>query len=93
MALTEEQFLLAIRAGFADYCRTNGRDLRVGTRDKNLTMRELRITLLACMMEIIEYYFRTTTGGDENCFTEEEIEDVISHANRIMGTEYYTDLS
>ena len=91
--MTEEQFILAIRSAFADYCRTNGRDIRIGTRDKFLTIRELRIILLSHMMEIIEYYFRTTTSGDENFFTVEEIEDVISHANRIMETTLYTDLS
>lgn len=93
MALSQAQFLLAIRAAFADYCRTHGRDVRIGTRDKDLTVRELRIILLSQMMEIIEYYCRTTTGTDENFFTEEEIEDVISHANRIMDTEFYTDFS
>ncbi len=91
--MTEEQFLLAIRGSFADYVRTNGRDIRVGSRGKDLTIREVKIILLAQMMEIIEYYFRTTTSGDENFFDEAEIEDIISHANRIMKTEFYIDLS
>jgi hypothetical protein len=91
--MTEEQFLLAMRAAFANYCRLHGRDIRVGTRDKLLTLRELRILLLGQMMEMIEYYFRTTTTGDENFCTEAEVEDIISHANRIMDTEYYIDLS
>ena len=93
MALTEEQFIAAMRDSFSQYCADNGDILKVGSRDKLMTVRELRVVLLGQMMEIIEYYFRTTTVGDENFFTAEEIEDVIAHAQRIMKTEHYTELS
>ena len=89
--MTEEQFLLAIRGAFASYGYASGELLKFGTRDK-LTYRELKMILLGQFMEIIEYYFRTTTAGDENFFTEAEIEDIVSHMNRIMGTTLYISL-
>lgn len=94
MALTQEQFLAAMRDSFSKYCSEKSGILRVGSRDRIMTLRELKIIILSQMMEIIEYYFRETTpyGRDTNCFTEEEIEDVISHANNIMGTTHYTEL-
>ena len=90
--MTEEQFLLAIRSAFATYGHELSNFLKFGSRGK-LTFGELKLVLLGSFMEMIEYYFRTTTSGDENWCTAEEIEDVISHANRIMKTEYYVDLS
>ena len=93
MALSSADFLTAIRDAFSNHCKAKGDIIRVGSRDKDMTLRELRILLLGQFMEIIEYYFRTTTNGDENLFTEEEIQNVIDHANRIMGTTLYTDFS
>jgi hypothetical protein len=90
--MTEEQFLLAIRAAFAEYGYASGELLKFGSSDK-LTYGELKMILLGQFMEIIEYYFRPTTSGDTNFFEPEEIEDVISHANRIMGTTLHVDLS
>jgi len=91
--MTEEQFLAMMRFAFANYCNDHGADIRIGSRGKDMTLRELKIILLGQMMEMIEYYFRPTVAGDDNFCTAEEIEDVISHANRIMSTEYYIDLS
>jgi len=93
MALTEEQFLAALRYSFSDYCAGKGDIMKFGTRDKIMTVRELKVLLLANFVEIIEYYFRTTTSPDENFFTVGEIQDVIDHANNIMGTTLYTELS
>ena len=89
--MTEEQFLLAIRESFTDYCAAAGKTLKFGTQYK-LSFLELKVNLLGQFMEIIEYYFRTTTSGDENFFTADEIQNVIDHVNRIMGTTFYTDL-
>lgn len=90
--MTEEQFLEAIREAYLLHGEKVGKYLKFNSLDK-LTYEELKMLLLGQFMEIIEYYFRPTTSGDENCFTEEEIEDIISHANRIMGTTFYVDLS
>ncbi len=58
-----------------------------------LSMGKVKVTLLTSMIEIINYWFRDTTSGDDNFFTTDEIQDVIDHANKIMGTTLYIDLS
>jgi len=63
-------------------------------RDSDLlSLRFTKVTLLTIMVEIIDYWFRDTVTGDDNFFTSTEIQDIIDHANKIMGTVLYIDLS
>jgi len=90
--MTGEQFMVLLNMSFTEYCGNESEVLKL-SYNRDLSMRELKIVLLAHFMEILEYYFRDTISGDDNFFTEEEIQDVITHVNKIMGTEYYFDFS
>ena len=90
--VTGAQFVQAIEYSFKKYCSDQGTIMMLADRDR-MTWRKIKIILLANMVEIINYYFRVTTTGDENFFTASEIQDVIDHANKIMGTTWYIDLS
>jgi len=58
-----------------------------------LSVRKTKVTLLEAMIEIINYWFRDTTATDDNFFDSDEIQEVIDHANKLMGTTLYIDLS
>lgn len=58
-----------------------------------LSVNKTKVTLLNAMLEIIDYWFRDTTAADDNFFDTDEIQDIIDHANKLMGTVHYIDLS
>lgn len=90
--MTAAQFVMLLKMSFVEYCGNNSEYFKL-SYDGKIPMQKLKVLLLAQFMEIIEYYFRTTVDGDDNFCTEEEIQDIITHINRIMGTEYYFSFS
>ena len=104
MTQDEAQFLQQLWYTFNEYSHRETILLRIGEPDYE-GERETKIALLNAMIEIVEYYFRdtlgvfdsfgafTSSGNDLNFFTVGEIQEVIDHVNRIMGTTLYIDLS
>ncbi len=95
MTSTETTFLEDLADAQVTY--VNSVATKTIIRDTDLlSLKFTKVSLLAVMVEIIAYWFRdTNTVGttDENFFTTTEIQDVIDHANKIMGTVLYLDLS
>ena len=92
MTGTETTFLVNLNNAQVACVNKISTQIWIGDPDK-LTMRKMKVALLEAMVEIIEYWFRDTTDDDDNCFTSVEIQDVIDHANKIMGTVLYIDLT
>lgn len=61
-----------------------------------LSVRKTKVSLVNSMIDIINYWFRDTNDigtTDDNFFDVDEIQQVIDHANKLMGSTVYIDLS
>jgi len=57
-----------------------------------LSVRKTKVTLVAIMIEIVDYWFRDTTTTDDNFFDTDEIQQVIDHCNKLMNSTIFIDL-
>lgn len=92
MTATELSFLQDLKDSQVTYVDNVCDQMLIGD-PKLLSLKKIKTTLLAAMLEVIDYWFRDTTDSDDNFFDTDEIQDVIDHANKIMGTTHYIDLS
>lgn len=89
--MTIIDFLLNLRRAVSIYTSiiTDQENLTVTNRRLNI----IKLNMVISYYEILESYFNTVITGDDNFFTEEEIQTIIDKINNIMETYLYVDFT
>jgi len=87
--MTRFNYLVSINEDFLTLCERKAFN-KFRSKD-DAYKSKLDIIIAQIYIESLDYYFRDTISGDENFWTQAEVEGVIGKLNMILDTHYSVD--